>query len=228
LIVFGLLLTWLSRTRSRGMLREVMGDLYGMPISMRRLAGVQLFSWFSLFAMWIYTTAGVTQTIYATSDTSSSAYNEGANWVGVLFAAYNGFGALAAVVIPLMVRRWGLRVSHVMNLCLGGLGLLSFLYIRDPHWLLASMVGVGFAWASILSLPYALLSDNLPTAKLGVYMGIFNFFIVIPQVLAASVLGLLLRLCFHNQPIWALALGGASLLAAALCTLYVPEPEGRR
>ena len=223
LIVFGLLFAWLSRTRSRGMLREVMGDLYGMPTSMRRLAWVQLFSWFALFAMWIYTTAGVTQTIYATADTGSSAYNEGANWVGVLFAAYNGFAALAAVVIPLMVRRWGLRISHVVNLCLGGACLLSFLYIRDPHWLLASMVGVGFAWASILSLPYALLSDNLPTAKMGVYMGIFNFFIVIPQLLAASVLGLLLRLCFHNQPIWALGLGGASLLIAGLCTLRVEE-----
>ena len=226
LALFGLLLTWLSRTRSRGMLREVIGDLYGMPESMRRLAGVQLFSWFALFAMWIYTTAGVTQTIYGTSDTASAAYNEGANWVGVLFAAYNGFGALAAVVIALMVRRWGLRISHVVNLCLGGAGLLSFLYIRDPRWLLASMVGVGFAWASILSLPYALLSNHLPTAKMGVYMGIFNFFIVIPQVLAASILGLLLRLCFHNQPIWALGLGGASLIVAGLCTLYVPEPEG--
>lgn len=227
LIVFGLLLTWLSRTGSRGMLREIVGDLYGMPESMRRLAGVQLFSWFALFAMWIYATSGVTQTMYGTGDTSSAAYNEGANWVGVLFGAYNGFGALAAVVIPLMVRRWGLRTSHVVNLCLGGAGLLSFLYIRDPRWLLASMVGVGFAWASILSLPYALLSDHLPTAKMGVYMGIFNFFIVIPQVLAASILGMLLRLCFHNQPIWALGIGGASLLMAAVCTLYVPKPASR-
>ncbi|MGN6091742.1 MAG: MFS transporter [Luteibacter jiangsuensis] len=226
LIVFGLLLTWLSRTHSKGMLREVMGDLYGMPVSMRRLAGVQLFSWFALFAMWIYTTAGVTQTMYA-ADTGSSAYNEGANWVGVLFAAYNGFGALAAVVIPLMVRHWGLRSSHMINLCLGGAGLLSFLYIRDPRWLLLSMVGVGFAWASILSLPYAMLSDHLPTTKMGVYMGIFNFFIVIPQVLAASILGLLLRVCFHGQPIAALGLGGASLFIAGLCTLYVPDPRPR-
>ncbi|MGN6481658.1 MFS transporter [Luteibacter sp.] len=228
LIAFGLLLTWLSRTSSRGMLREVIGDLYGMPEAMRRMAGVQLFSWFALFGMWIYATAGVTQTIYGTSDTGSALYNEGANWVGVLFAAYNGFGALAAVVIPLMVRRWGLRMSHLVNLCLGGAGLLSFLYIREPRWLLASMVGVGFAWASILSLPYALLSDHLPTAKMGVYMGIFNFFIVIPQVLAASILGMLLRLCFHNQPIWALGLGGVSLLVAGVCTLYVPEPVRRR
>ena len=225
LIVSGLLFAWLSRTRSSGMLREVMADLYGMPTSMRRLAWVQLFSWFALFAMWIYTTSGVTQTIYGTTDVGSALYNEGANWVGVLFAAYNGFAAVAAVVIPLMVRRWGLRISHLINLCLGGAGLLSFLYIRDPRWLLASMVGVGFAWASILSLPYALLSDNLPAAKMGVYMGIFNFFIVIPQLLAASVLGLLLRLCFHNQPIWALALGGVCLLIAGLFTLRVHEPE---
>jgi maltose/moltooligosaccharide transporter len=224
LIVAGLLFVWLSFTRSDGMLREVMGDLYGMPVSMRRLAWVQLFSWFALFAMWIYTTAGVTQTIYGTSDVGSALYNEGANWVGLLFAAYNGFAALAAVVIPLMARRLGLRISHLVNLCLGGAGLLSFLLIRDPRWLLASMVGVGFAWASILSLPYALLSDNLPAAKMGVYMGIFNFFIVIPQLLAASVLGLLLRLCFHNQPIWALALGGACLLVAGLFTLRVHEP----
>jgi maltose/moltooligosaccharide transporter len=224
LIVSGLLFAWLSRTRSNGMLREVMGDLYGMPASMRRLAWVQLFSWFALFAMWIYTTSGVTQTIYGTTDVGSALYNEGANWVGVLFAAYNGFAALAAVVIPLMVRRWGLRISHLVNLCLGGAGLLSFLVIRDPQWLLVSMVGVGFAWASILSLPYALLSDNLPAAKMGVYMGIFNFFIVIPQLIAASLLGLLLRLCFHNQPIWALALGGACLLVAGLFTLRVHEP----
>ncbi|EIL92894.1 MFS transporter [Rhodanobacter spathiphylli] len=224
LLVFGLLFVWLSFSRGRGMLREVMGDLYGMPVSMRQLAWVQLFSWFALFAMWIYTTAGVTETIYGTTDVHSALYNEGANWVGVLFAAYNGFAAVAAVVIPLMVRRWGLRISHLINLCLGGAGLLSFLLIRDPQWLLASMVGVGFAWASILSLPYALLSDNLPAAKMGVYMGIFNFFIVIPQLLAASVLGLLLRLCFHNQPIWALALGGACLLVAGLFTLRVREP----
>jgi maltose/moltooligosaccharide transporter len=224
LIVFGLLFVWLSFSRGHGMVREVMGDLYSMPVSMRQLAWVQLFSWFALFAMWIYTTSGVTETIYGTTDVHSALYNEGANWVGVLFAAYNGFAAVAAVVIPLMVRRWGLRISHLINLCLGGAGLLSFLVIRDPQWLLVSMVGVGFAWASILSLPYALLSDNLPATKMGVYMGIFNFFIVIPQLLAASVLGLLLRLCFHNQPIWALALGGACLLVAGLFTLRVREP----
>ena len=224
LILFGGLFAWLSITRSGGMLRQVMGDLYGMPASMRQLAWVQLFSWFALFALWIYTTAAVTSVHYGTSDTHSALYNEGANWVGVLFAAYNAFAAVAAVAIPWMVRKMGLRTSHLVNLWLGGAGLLSFLLIRDPHWLLLSMVGVGFAWASILSLPYALLSDNLPAAKMGVYMGIFNFFIVIPQLLAASVLGLLLRLFFHGQAIWALAMGGASLVIAGLCTLRVAEP----
>jgi maltose/moltooligosaccharide transporter len=225
LVVFGLLFVWLGFTRSQGVLRQIMGDLHGMPKLMRRLNWVQFFSWFAMFAMWINTTAAVSQSFYGSSDTTSAAYNEGANWAGVLMGTYNGVGVLAAIVIPLLVRACGLRISHLINLWLGGLGLLSFLLIRDPRWLLASMVGVGFAWASILSLPYALLSDNLPAAKMGVYMGIFNFFIVIPQLLAASVLGLLLKLFFHGQPIYALALGGASLIVAGVCTLRVREPD---
>jgi maltose/moltooligosaccharide transporter len=224
LAVFGALFVWLASTRNDGMMRQVMGDLYSMPDAMRRLAVVQFFSWFALFAMWIYTTPAVTAVQFGSSDPHSVAYNTGANWVGVLMGAYNGFAALAAIAIPFLVRRIGLRWSHLINLWLGGAGLLSFLFIRDPNWLLLSMVGVGFAWASILSLPYAMLSDNLPAQKMGVYMGIFNFFIVIPQLMAASVLGLLLRLCFHDQPIYALALGGASLFVAGLFTLRVREP----
>jgi maltose/moltooligosaccharide transporter len=207
------------------MAQQVMSDLYAMPAPMRRLAWVQFFSWFALFAMWIYTTQGVAESFFGSTDTASATYNEGANWAGVLFAVYNGVTVPAALLIPWMVRRWGLRVSHLVNLCLGGAGLLSFVLLQDARWLVASMIGVGFAWASILSLPYALLSDNLPAAKMGVYMGIFNFFIVIPQLLAASVLGLLLKTFFHGQPIWALALGGASLVVAGLFTLRVREPE---
>jgi maltose/moltooligosaccharide transporter len=221
---YGLALFWLSRARSRGTLYQIMSDLQDMPVAMRRLAWVQFFSWFALFAMWIYTTPAVTMVQFGSSDPHSVAYNNGANWVGVLFAAYNGFAALAALVIPWMVRTFGLRTSHLVNTCLGGAGLISFLLIRNPHWLLLSMVGIGFAWASILSLPYALLSDSVPAAKMGVYMGIFNFFIVIPQLLAASVLGVLLKWCFHGQPAWALAIGGASLVVAGLCVLRVQEP----
>ena len=221
LVAAGLLFAWLSRTRGEGMLRQVMGDLYAMPEAMRQLAWVQFFSWFALFAMWIYTTPAVTALQFGATDPHSAAYNAGANWVGVLFAAYNGFAAFAAIAIPWMVRAWGLRVSHLVNLMLGGAGLVSMALLRDPHWLLLSMVGVGFAWASILSLPYAMLSDNLPAAKMGVYMGIFNFFIVIPQLVAASVLGELLRRFFHGQSVWALVVGGASLIVSGLCTLRV-------
>src|SRR5699024_3067692 len=115
----------------------------------------------ALYAMWIYTTAAVTQVQFGSTNAHSAAYNAGANWVGVLFAAQNGFAALAAVVIPWMARHWGLRASHTINLWLGAVGLVSIMFIADPNWLLASMVGVGFAWASILSLPYTLLSDSL-------------------------------------------------------------------
>ena len=222
---YGLALLALGMVRGDGAFTSIMGDLHNMPPVMRKLAVVQFFSWFALFSMWIYTTAAVTEVHFGSTDTASAAYNEGANWVGVLFAAYNGFAALAAVVIPLMVRRWGLRISHLVNTTLGGLGLLSFLVIRDPQWLLLSMVGVGFAWASILSLPYALLSDSLPAGKMGVFMGIFNFFIVIPQLVAASLLGFLLKTFLGGQPIQALAVGGISLIVAGLFMLRVNEPS---
>lgn len=206
------------------MFNTIMDDLQHMPDAMRRLAVVQFFSWFALFAMWIYTTAAVTSVHYGTTDAGSAAFNEGANWVGVLFAAYNGFAALAAIAIAPMVARLGMRLSHLINLWIGAAALLSFLLIRDPVWLLLPMVGIGIAWASILSLPYALLADSLPAEKMGVYMGIFNFFIVIPQLLAASVLGVILSVFFDKQPIYALVIGGVSFVVAGLCTLRVAEP----
>ncbi len=222
---YGLALLAGGVARAQGMFGTIMHDLHAMPAAMRQLAVVQFFSWFALFAMWIYTTAAVTEVHFGSTDTSSAAYNEGANWVGVLFAGYNGFAALAAMVIPVMVRSWGLRASHLVNTTLGGLGLLSMLWIRDPQWLLLSMVGVGFAWASILSLPYALLSDSVPAQKMGIYMGIFNFFIVIPQLVAASLLGLLLKSFLGGHPINALAIGGISMIAAGLFVLRVREPS---
>jgi maltose/moltooligosaccharide transporter len=206
-----------------GMLVTILQDLVAMPQAMRRLAWVQFFSWLALFSMWIYTTAAVAQIHFGSTDPHSAAYNEGANWVGVLFGAYNGFGALAAVCIPFMVRRLGLRVSHLVNLWLGALSLLSFLFIRDPDWLLLSMLAMGFAWSSVLSLPYAMLSDSVPARKMGLYMGLFNLFIVIPQVVAAGVLGSVLRAYFGGQPIYALAIGGGCFIVAGLLTLRVPR-----
>lgn len=225
-VAYGLLL-WVARVLPAShMVATIVCDLRNMPATMRRLAWVQFFSWFALFAMWIYTTAAVAGTHFGSTDPQSAAYNEGANWVGVLFGAYNGFAALAALLIPVMVRAIGLRWSHLVNLWLGGAGLASLMFIDDPRWLLLSMVGVGFAWASILSLPYALLSDSVPAAKMGTYMGIFNFFIVIPQLVAASALGFALRAWLGGQPMHVLVLGGASLLVAGLCVLRVPSrPE---
>ena len=215
------LLRLVSGTLRGGMLGTLIADIDHMPRRMRELIPVQFFSWLALFAMWTQTTAAVTQVHFGATDTTGVEYNDGANWVGVLFAAYNGFAALAAVVIPWMVRAFGMRVSHLVNLWLGGAALLSFLVIRDPQWLLLSMVGVGFAWASILSLPYALLAGSVPSRKMGVYMGIFNFFIVIPQLVIASVLGVLLHGFFGGQPIYALAIGGASFLLAGILALRV-------
>ncbi|NUZ12738.1 MFS transporter [Pseudoalteromonas sp. McH1-7] len=200
---------------------HVIFDLFTMPTTMLQLAVVQFFSWFSLFAMWIYTTSAVTSFHYGTSDVTSKLYNDGADWVGVLFAAYNGFAAIAAMVIPFMVKRIGLKGAHAANLSLGAAALISFKFIGDPTLLWIPMVGIGFAWASILSLPYAMLSNALPSSKMGVFMGIFNFFIVIPQLLAASILGLILRHGFDNQPIFALIIGGVSLLLAALAVSRV-------
>jgi maltose/moltooligosaccharide transporter len=225
LLSWGLALIVSRGSRRSGGLRSFMDDLTQMPPTMRQLVPVQFFSWLALFAMWIYTTSAVSARFFGSTDPHTLAYNEGANWVGILFGAYNGFAALAAIVIPVMVRNFGLRVSHLINLSLGGVGLLSFLWIQDSRWLLTAMLGVGFAWASILSLPYALLSNSVPAAKMGLYMGIFNFFIVIPQLVAASTLGLVLKVLFGADPIYALAIGGVCFMIAGLLALRVNPAE---
>lgn len=229
MLTFGVLLGWMQLHQSKNAasngFSEIMTDLFQMPTTMRKLAVVQFFSWFALFSMWIYTTAGVTEFHYGTTDTASAAFNSGANWVGVLFAGYNGFAALAAIIIPIMIRFSSIQITHCINLFLGGIGLASFLLVKDPDLLLINMIGVGFAWASILSLPYALLSNALPAHKMGVFMGIFNFFIVIPQILAASILGFLLNMLFDGKPIYALIIGGCSMIIAGLYTLTVKEAE---
>jgi maltose/moltooligosaccharide transporter len=220
--VAGLLAT---NGRSKHGFAQVMGDLFAMPQAMRQLAVVQFFSWFPLFAMWIYTNSAVTSHHYGTTDVTSIAYNEGADWVSILMATYNGVSIFAAIIIPLIVRMLNLQYAHMINLTLGGIGFISFLFIDDPAWLVLSMVGVGFAWASILSVPYAILSNVLPAHKMGVYMGIFNFFIVIPQILAASILGFLITKVFDNEPVYALVVGGCSMLIAGVMTLRVKIPE---
>ncbi len=204
---------------------EIFSSIRQMPKTMLQLAVVQFFSWFALFAMWIYSTAAVTQHIYGTSDPTSALYNEGADWVGVLMAVYNGFAAVMAFVIIWMGKRVSRKSIHGISLAIGGLGLASFYVITDPMLLLVSELAIGLAWASILSMPYAILAGSLPPEKMGVYMGIFNFFIVLPQIVAASILGLMVRHLFAGEAIYALVAGGVSMLLAALFVAFVDDPE---
>jgi len=204
---------------------ESFAGIFQMPKTMVQLAFVQFFSWFSLFAMWIYTTSAVTSHVYGTTDSPSALYNEGADWVGICFAIYNGIAALAAFLLPELAKITNRRITHLVALCLGGIGLLSIYFISDPKLLLVSMIGVGIAWASILSVPYAILSSTLPANKMGYYMGVFNFFIVIPQIVAAAILGFILNAFFGNVPIYALVIGGFSMILAGFLTLAVNDNE---
>ena len=203
----------------------VMYDLYRMPKTMAQLAIVQFFSWFALFAMWIYTTSAVTSHVYGTADATSALFNKGADWVGICFAVYNGVAALVAFLLPVLAKATSRKVTHMIALIAGGIGLISIYFITDPIMLLISMVGVGLAWASILSMPYAILAGAVPSNKMGTYMGIFNFFIVIPQILAASILGFLTRDLFGGEAIYALVLGGASMIVAAFLVLLVKDDK---
>ncbi len=206
----------------------ILNDLQDMPRTMRQLAWVQFFSWFALFALWIYTTAAVTSHLYHTTDTSSALYNQGANWVGVGFAVYNGVAAIVAFGLPLLAARTSRRMTHAICLLLGAAGVISIVVIADPRMLLGSMVGIGIAWASILSMPYAILCGALPPSKMGYYMGVFNFFIVIPQIVAASLLGFLVGHFFGGEAIYALVIGGGSLALAAALTLGVDDRDETR
>ena len=201
--------------------------IFHMPKTMVQLSFVQFFSWFALFGMWIYTTSAVTSHVYGTEDTTSTAYNEGADWVGICFAIYNGIAALVAFLLPIVAKKTSRRVTHALALVAGALGLISIYFITDPIMLLVSMLGVGIAWASILSMPYAMLSSILPANKMGYYMGVFNFFIVIPQIVAAGILGFILKNVFDNVSVFALVIGGVSMLIAAALCLIVEDNEER-
>ncbi len=207
-----------------GLVESFLG-IFKMPKTMVQLSLVQFFSWFALFAMWIYTTSAVTSHVYGTDDPTSALYNEGADWVGICFAIYNGIAAIVAFLLPVLAKRITRRMTHLVALFCGGIGLFSIYFITDPNMLLVSMIGVGIAWASILSMPYAMLSSILPANKMGYYMGVFNFFIVIPQIVAAGILGFMLKSFFGNVSVYALIIGGVSMIVAGLLCLVVEDKE---
>lgn len=226
LILYGLLQLAAAARAGKGHtagLVEIIADLKAMPKTMRQLAAVTMLTWFALYALFIYTTPAITAFHFHSSDPTSVAYNEGANWAGVLMAVYNGVAALVAFALPLVTRRIGRVATHVVCLIVGGCGLMSTYLFQDPTALLISMVAIGIAWASLLTLPYAILSSAVSHKKMGVYMGMFNLFLVIPQIVAAAVLGLLVKTVFGGQAIYALVLAGACMVLAGLLTLFVDD-----
>ncbi len=228
-IIFGLMQIFVgfisNRGKNEGGFVTVFNDFYKMPKTMKQLAVVQFFSWFALFAMWIYTTPAVTHHIYGATDPSSALYNEGADWVGVLMAVYNGFAAVMAFVLVWLAKKTNRKTVHMISLVIGGLAFISFYLIKDPNLLLISELGIGLAWASILAMPYAILAGSIPAEKMGVYMGIFNFFIVIPQITAAAILGWSVKNLFGDSAIYALLLGGFSMILAGILVMFVNDVD---
>ncbi|MDA9110771.1 MFS transporter [Bacteroidia bacterium] len=216
-----------TQTKAGWWLSDIVQNIKNMPLRMKRLGVVQFFSWFGLFSMWVYTTSGVATHHFGTlpTDTSSSLFNNAGDWVGVLFGIYNGVSAIYALLLHRFVKKTSRKFVHVFSLIAGGLGLISMRFIPDPDFLWISMIGVGLAWGSILSMPYALLVDKLPAAKMGVYMGIFNMFIVLPQILSGIISGPIVKSLFGSYAMNYVAIvGGGLFILAALATLRVEEP----
>ncbi|WP_367208824.1 MFS transporter [Sphingobacterium sp. R2] len=204
-------------------LRAIVSDIGKMPLIMRKLGWVQFFSWFALFMMWVYTTPAIADSVfYLREGNRQDLYMEAANWVGVLFGIYNGVSALYALFIPRIAKQLGRGKTHALGLSIGGLSLISLFLIKDANLLILPMIGIGIAWGSILAMPYAILSDHLPAGKMGVYMGLFNFFITLPQIVCGFFGGMIIKYFFHSQSIYGLLLAGIFMLLAAF---FVPKTK---
>ena len=208
-------------------LQAIIKDFRQMPQTMKQLGLVQFFSWFALFSMWVFTTPAIAQHVYkvAPGDTSSATYADAGNWVGILFGVYNGISALYALCLPAISRSFGRKQAHAFSLVCGGLGLISIYFISNPNYLIFSMIGVGLAWGSILSMPYAILAGALPPKKMGVYMGIFNFFITLPQIINGLIGGIIVKYLYKGEAIYAIIAAGIFFIIAAVSVLYVREVE---
>ncbi len=203
-------------------------DISNMPRTMRQLGWVQFFSWFGLFGMWVYSTPAIAQHIYglAPSDTHSVEYNDAGNWVGIIFGVYNLVSAIYAfLLLPIMAKKWGRKTTHIVSLIAGGIGLISVFFAPNKEFLIISMVGVGMAWASILAMPYAILAGSLPASKMGIYMGIFNLFITIPQIINALIGGPMIKLLYNDKAVITLIVSGLCFFLAALATHFVQDSD---
>ncbi len=214
-----------SGDQPKAKLSDIIGDFKNMPKTMKQLGWVQFFSWFALFSMWVFTTDAVATHVYGLTGNYSKSveYNTAGNMVSSAFGVYNLVAAVYALCIPLVAKFLGRKGAHAFSLVAGGVGLLSIYFIKDPAMLTYSMIGVGLAWASILAMPYVILSGSIPPGKLGIYMGIFNFFITIPQIINGIFGGAIVKYIYHGQPIYAIVLAGVLLLCAAVSVLFVHD-----
>ena len=207
-------------------LLDIFSDFKKMPLTMRQLSSVQFFSWFGLFGMWVFSTPAIAHHIYGLSlDDHGSAYQIAGDWVGILFGVYNAVSAVYAFFLPAIAKKIGRKLTHAVSLAFGGLGLISIYFVPNENWLFLSMFGIGIAWASILAMPYAILAGSIPAKKMGVYMGIFNFFIVIPQIINAIIGGPIVKYFYGGNPIYALLISGISLLIAAILVVRVKDVD---
>ena len=196
-----------------------------IPPIMIKLLLVQFFSWFALFTMWVYTTPAVALKYYGTSDPNSIAFQEAGDWVGILFGIYNGVSAIIALSLPMVAKRLSKKVTHSIALCIGGVSLLSFLIFSDPIYLIIPMIGIGIAWGSILAMPYAMLASSIPPKRMGIYMGLFNMSITIPQIVSGVFSGLILKYMFDGNPILSIVTAGGSMFLGAIAALLIKEKQ---
>ncbi|NJD11230.1 MAG: SLC45 family MFS transporter [Gemmatimonadetes bacterium] len=206
---------------------EIVAAIRAMPATMRQLALVQFFTWLGLFCMWLFFVPATARHVFGATNAQSELYTRGIEWGGLVMAFYSITCFLVALALPTLAARTSRKGVHAVALLCGAAGLLSFYLIRDQYLLLLVMFGVGIAWASILSMPYAILSGALPPQRMGVYMGVFNFFIVLPEITAALAFGPLIRLAFGrdnpNSALYMVLIGGVCLIIAALLVARVQD-----
>ncbi|MDG5490305.1 MFS transporter [Psychroserpens sp. SPM9] len=208
-------------------LTDIFDDFRKMPETMKQLSWVQFFSWFALFGMWVFAVPAIAQHIYGLppEDSSSETYQQAGNWVGILFGIYNGISAIFAFLLPVIAKKLSRKKTHAYALFIGGLGLILIYFMPNENWLILPMICIGIAWASILSMPYAMLAGSISANKMGVYMGIFNFFIVMPQIINGIIGGPLVKYAYGNQAIFALVISGISFIIAGLLSFKIKDKK---
>ncbi|MBK7175183.1 MAG: MFS transporter [Bacteroidales bacterium] len=194
-----------------------------IPKIMVQLLLVQFFSWFALFSMWVYTTPAIAEHFYNSPDPNSAGYQEAGDWVGILFGIYNGVSAAVALLLPILAKRIGRKQTHSIALVIGGLSFLSFLIIPNANMLIIPMIGIGIAWGSILAMPYAMLASSIPAKRMGIYMGLFNMSITIPQILSGIFTGLILKYLFNGNTMLCIVMAGISMILGAGFALVIKE-----